>query len=89
MWIYLTKGPTSISWQKFKVGVNRESPVQLRVVVWTMVLLALPMLLARVDLEVTRMVLLLLPPMAVSAPVFILAAIWVDPDEVFDLPILT
>jgi hypothetical protein len=59
------------------------------VIIRAVKLLALAVLLARVYLEVPRMVLLLFPPVTVSASVFILASIGVRPYKVFYFPILT
>ena len=88
MRVYLREGPSSVHRQKLKVWVYRETTVHFWMIIWAMVLLALPMLLARINFVIARMILLLFPPVTVSASVLILTAVWVAPDEVFNFPIL-
>lgn len=51
-------------------------------------LLALSMLLARIDFVVARMILLLFPAVTIGAAILITTAVGVAPDEVLDFPIL-
>ena len=88
MRVYLTERSSPVSRQKLEVRVYRKTTVHLRVIVRAVVLLALPMLLTRIDFVVARVILLLLPAMAVGAPVLVLTPVGVASDEVFYFPIL-
>lgn len=75
MWIVLTEIAASVLRQQFEVLANRLSTVLFRVIVRTMILLAFLLLFARVDLIVSRVVLLFFPSVTVFASVLIGAAI--------------
>jgi len=89
VWVRLRKCTSPILRQQNEVGVYLLTSILLRMKVRT-VALATPLhLFAGAGLVVAWVVLLLLPPMAEGASVFVLTAIAVRPDEVIDFPVWT
>ena len=75
MGIVLAKVSTAIFGEEFEVLIDWVATIVFGVVVGAVVFFALLILLARIDFEVSRMVLLLLPSMAMLATILVWASV--------------
>lgn len=78
---------SSVFWEDLEKGVNGVSSILIIMEVGAVGLLARVELSAAVDLEVQRMVFLLLPAVGVFASIFVFAPISVGLDKILGLPL--
>jgi hypothetical protein len=83
----LTVDASTVFRKQLEVWIERESSIFFRVKIWTMQFLTFAILFTRMNFVVSRMILLFFPAMTKFASIFVLAAIGIRSNEVFNLPI--